>query len=125
MKIVALLELLHEKVVPLTAQAPLELVSVNPEPEVVAVNVAHVCVLHVPAERKQPTADPEEVKAVTVDLGGGVALVPVGPEDVVVVVVEPVDFEPGADVVVVRAVDVVEVGFKLTLVAGLAPDLVG
>lgn len=139
-----MIELLHEKTeLALTAHKPLELVSVKPDPVEVVRKVAHVWVLHVPYERKQPIVSPEEVNAVMVDLGGAAVPVPDGCVEVVVVVtvlipivvvdvVADVDVEVGSAVIVVVVVvvggivvAVVDVGFKLTLVAGLAPNLGG
>jgi len=92
-KIVPLLtELLQVKPEAPTEHNPFELVSVNPEPEVVAVKDAQVCTLHVPYDKRQPVVLPLDVRAVIVDFGGGVVPVPVGCEVVVVGDPAVVDF---------------------------------
>jgi len=70
---------------PLTPQLPLEEVIVKLEAVPEIVNVASVCVDHVPRDKSPPKLDPEWI-ALIVALAGRAPPVPVGPGEVTVVV---------------------------------------
>lgn len=70
---------------PLTPQLPLEEVIVKLEAEPEIVNVASVCVDHVPRDKSPPKVDPEWM-ALIVALAGIAPPVPVGLDEVVVAV---------------------------------------
>jgi len=87
-----------------TPHEPLDVVKVRPDDDPEIVIVARVCVDHVPAVRRPPTEEPEDVRAVIYALVG--REVPVGDVVVVVVVLDLVVVV--LDLVVVVVVIVVE-----------------